>query len=153
MKVSWRDFNAGAGAVAVSNRAGGFQFPLAPTAESFQRVDKGHRHALINGGEEVIMKSTFLKRVKTLLALVALVIAMAAFGSTTALAAEHYSGRGFVGGHGGGFSGGHSYTGGASHEGAATSEGGAPAGHSMVAEDIMADADTTDRATMAEASV
>jgi len=44
----------------------------------------------------------------------AVAIAMAAFSSTTALAAEHQGGHGFGGGHGGGFSGGHSYSGGGS---------------------------------------
>jgi hypothetical protein len=54
------------------------------------------------------MKNALLKRVKTLFAPVGLAIAMAAFSSTTALAAGHYGGRGFGGGHGGGYSG-HSY--------------------------------------------
>jgi len=63
------------------------------------------------------MKNTLLKRVKTLFAPVALAIAMAAFSSTTALAAEHYSGHSFGAGHGGGFSGGHSYSGRSPQEG------------------------------------
>ena len=47
----------------------------------------------------------------------AVAIAMAAFSSTTALAAEHQGGHGFSGGHGGGFSGGHAYGGGGSRAG------------------------------------
>jgi hypothetical protein len=63
------------------------------------------------------MKSTLLKRAKALFAPVALAIAMTAFSSTMAFAAEHQGGHGFGGGHGGGFSGGHSYSGGGSQEG------------------------------------
>ena len=69
------------------------------------------------------MKNTLLKRAKTLFAPVALAIAMAAFSSTTALAAEHQGGRGFGGGYVGGFSGGHSYGGGGSQEGRSYHEG------------------------------
>ena len=69
------------------------------------------------------MKNTHLKRAKMLFAPVALAIAMAAFSSTTALAAEHQGGRGFGGGYGGGFSGGHSYGGGGSQEGRSYHEG------------------------------
>ena len=74
-------------------------------------------------------------------------IAMATFSPTAALAAEHH------GGHGGGFSGGHSYSSRSPQEGRVTTERMATAGPSAAAEGIMADAVTTARATMAEASV
>ena len=62
------------------------------------------------------MKNEIMKWTKTLFAPVALLIAMAAFSPTAALAAEH-GGRGFGGGRGGGFSGGHSFSGGGSYGG------------------------------------
>jgi hypothetical protein len=117
MKVSWRDFNASLKTVVISHRSGGFQLPFALAGLiRFSELKKGHLLALINGGKGAIMKSTFLKRVKMLCAPVALGMAMTAFSSTTALAAEHNGGHGFGGGHAGGF-GGHSYGGGGSHVG------------------------------------
>ena len=62
------------------------------------------------------MKNEIMKWTKKFVAPVALAIAMAVFGPTAALAAEH-GGHGFGGGHGGGFSGGHSFSGGGSHGG------------------------------------
>ncbi len=56
------------------------------------------------------MKKQFLQLVKTVLAPVALTVAMAVFSPITALAEGHGGGHGFSGGHGG-YGGGHSFAG------------------------------------------
>jgi hypothetical protein len=62
------------------------------------------------------MKNKITKLTKVLFASAALLVGMAAFTPTTALAAEH-GGHGFSGGRSGGFGGGHSFSGGGSYGG------------------------------------